>query len=228
MPRDYTSNIIAQIVSSYFELPVRVDWKSASGMPFPDRFEDAQLEFSGLATAWMDLKQVVWRAERVRFVPGMPARVVVTGPRVEIAVGKDELTRWLKRFELPYRLELAEDAIIVHTELAGMPVAELEARLEVVGGWFVLQPKRASIMGVPNYVASLFRTYLPLPPLAGNTRLESIDHEPDVLRMTFVLEDFEEQITPGLLPRLQKRLLPTLELPFASNYGGRPLRAARD
>jgi hypothetical protein len=40
-------------------------------------------------------------------------------------------------------------------------VAELEARLEVVSGWFVLQPKRASILGVPNYVASLFRTYLP-------------------------------------------------------------------
>lgn len=227
MARDYASNVIAQIVSSYFELPVRIDWKKASGMPFPDRFEDAQLEFSGVATAWMDLKQVVWRASQVRFIPGMPARIEVTGPRVEIAVGKDELTRWLKRFELPYRLELAEDAIIVHTELAGLPVAELEARLEVVGGWFVLQPKRASIMGVPNYVASLFRTYLPLPPLAGNTRLESIDHEPEVLRMTFALEDFEEQITPGLLPRLQKRLLPTLELPFSGGYAARPARPTR-
>jgi hypothetical protein len=44
-----------------------------------------------------------------------------------------------------------------------------------------------------------------MPPLAGNTRLESIRHEPDLLRLTFGLEDFDEQVTPGLLARLQKR-----------------------
>ena len=225
MSREPAASVIDQLVSSYFELPVHIDWERASGMPFPDRFDNASLRFSGLATAWMDLKQVVWRAAHVRFVPGMPATVRVTGPQVEIAVGKDEITRWLQRFELPYRVELSNDAIVLHTELAGMPVAELEARLEVIGGWFVLQPKRASILGVPNYVASLFRTYLPLPPLAGNTRLESIRHEPDVLRLTFGLEDFEEQVTPGLLPRLQKRLLPTLEMPFANALSRRrPLR----
>jgi len=227
MSRQVTSNVIDQLVSSYFELPVQIDWGHASGMPFPDSFDDASLTFAGLATAWMDLKQVIWRAEHVRFVPGMPATVKVTGPLVEIAVGKDELARWLKRFDLPYRIELAKDAIIVHTELAGLPVAELEARLAVVSGWFVLQPKRASVLGVPNYVAALFRTYLPLPPLAGDTRLESIRHEPDVLRLTFALQDFEEQVTPGLLPRLQKRLLPTLEMPFGNLLGnGRAIRPA--
>jgi hypothetical protein len=227
MNRQSTASVIDQLVSSYFELPVHIDWERASGLPFPDQFDNASLRFSGLATAWMDLKQVVWRAAHVRFVPGMPATIRVTGPQVEIAVGKDEITRWLKRFELPYRVELSGDAIVLHTELAGMPVAELEARLEVIGGWFVLQPKRASILGVPNYVASLFRTYLPLPPLAGNTRLESIRHEPDVLRLTFALDDFEEQVTPGLLPRLQKRLLPTLEMPFANALSRRrPLRPA--
>ena len=208
------SRVVDQLVSSYFELPVRIDWKKATGMPFPDQFEDAKLEFSGFATAWLDLKQVVWRAHHVRFATGMPATVRVSQPRVEIAVGKAELTRWLKRFELPYRLELAEDAIVIHTELAGFPVAELEARLEVVNGWFVLQPRRASVLGMPNYMASLFRTYLPLPPLAGNTRLDAIHHEPELLRLTFTLEDFEEQVTPGLLARLQKRLLPTLAMPF--------------
>jgi hypothetical protein len=227
MTRPAGSNVIDQLVSSYFELPVRIHWKKATGLPFPDRFEEARLEFAGIATAWMDLKQVIWRAHHVRFVPGMPAKVQVTEPRVEIAVGKAELGRWLKRFQLPYRLELTEDAIVIHTELAGFPVAELEARLEVVGGWFVLQPRRATILGMPNYVASLFRTYLPLPPLAGNTQLEAIRHEPELLRLTFALEDFEEQVTPGLLARLQKRLLPTLELPFAGvSPGGRTIRPA--
>jgi hypothetical protein len=214
MTRAAGSSVIDQMVSSYFELPVHIDWAHATGLPFPDRFEQPELQFSGLATAWMDLQEVIWRADHVHFVPGMPASVKVRGPRVEVAIGKDDLTRWLKRFELPYRVELTEDAIVLHTEFGGFPVAELEARLEVVGGWFLLQPKRASILGVPNYVASLFRTYLPMPPLAGNTRLESIRHQPDVLRLTFGLEDFEEQVTPGLLGRLQKRLLPTLDLGF--------------
>lgn len=222
MARNTSSNVIDQLVSSYFELPVRIAWEKASGLPFPDRFEHARLELAGLATAWMELQQVVWLADHVRFIAGFPGRVQVHGPRVQIAVGKAALDRWLQRFELPYRLELAEDALIVHTEIAGFPLAKLEARLEVVNGWFVLQPKRASVLGVPNYVATLFRTYLPLPPLAGNTRLEAIAHEPDQLRLTFGLEDFEELVTPGLLGRLQKRLIPTLEVPFFGAASGPP------
>ncbi|MEZ5557877.1 MAG: hypothetical protein R3E86_04940 [Pseudomonadales bacterium] len=203
------SNLIDQLVSSYLELPVSIDWQTAKGIPFPTEFEGARLKFGGLSTSWMDLQQVVWCADRVRFVPGLPAHVQVEGPRVEIAVGQAELDRWLKRFELPYRIELADDALIVHTELAGFPIGEFETRLEVVNGWFVLQPKRASILGVPNYVATLFRTYLPIPPLSRSTRLERIDHKRGQLRVTFRLEDFDEAVTPGLLNRLNQCLRPT-------------------
>jgi hypothetical protein len=220
MAQPSSSIVIDQLVSSYFELPVRIHWRKASGLPFPDHFHDARLELSGLATAWMQLEQVVWLADSVRFVAGFPATVAVKGPKVQIAVGKADLDRWLKRFDLPYRLELGHDALIVHTEIAGFPVAELEARLEVVNGWFVLQPKRASVLGMPNYVAALFRTYLPLPPLSGTIRLDAIAHERERLRLTFALDDFEEQVTPGLLARLQKRLIPTLEMPmFGANRG---------
>lgn len=212
------SPVIDQLVSSYFELPVSVAWQRATGMPFPDRFEEARLTFAGLATSWLDLKQVTWRAQRVRFVPGMPATVEVRGPRVEIAVGKAELARWLKRFELPFRVELTEEAIVIHTELAGVSVAEIEAHLEVVNGWFVLQPRRTTVLGVPNYLASLFRTYLPLPPLSGNIELDAIEHERELLRLVFRLEDFDEPVTPGLLSRLQQRLLPTLALPEAGRW----------
>lgn len=205
------SSVIDQLVSSYFEQPVKLHWDKALGLPFPDRFEGARLEFAGLATAWMDLKQVIWRAERVRFVPGLPARIEVAGPRVEIAVGQEAIDRWLRRFELPYRIELGAEALIIHTEIAGFPIAQLEARLAVVNGWFVLQPKRASILGVPNYVAALFRTYLPLPPLTGSTKLVDIGHESGLLRLTFALEDFVEEVVPGMLARVQKRLMPTFD-----------------
>jgi hypothetical protein len=212
------SNVISELVSSYFELPVSIHWEKASGLPFPDRFEQARLEFGGLATAWLDLKQVIWRADQIRFIAGFPARVEVMGPRVEIAIGQAELDRWLNRFKLPYRLVLKEDALVVHAEIAGLPLGEFETRIEVVNGWFVLQPKRATILGVPTYVASLFRTYLPLPPLSGDTRLVGVEHQTGQLRAIFGLDDFEEQVTPGLLSRLQARLLPTLSSPFGGMF----------
>jgi hypothetical protein len=223
MSRRTRSSVIEQLIGSYFELPVRVDWARASGLPFPDEFHDARLAFAGIATAWLPLDEVIWHAAHVRFVPGMPARIRVGAPRVEIAVGRAELERWIARFELPYRLELTDDGLVVHTEIAGFPVARLDARLEVERGWFVLQPTRASVLGLPNYLASLFRTYLPLPPLAGDTRLEQIEHRTDQLRLTFGLPDFEELVTPGLLVRLQRRLMPTLALPQAGMdvQGGR-------
>jgi len=142
----------------------------------------------------------------------------VKGPRVEIAVGQAELDRWLSRFQLPYRLVLKEDALVVHAEIAGLPLGEFETRIEVVNGWFVLQPKRATILGVPTYVASLFRTYLPLPPLSGDTRLIGVEHQTGQLHAIFGMDDFEEQVTPGLLSRLQARLLPTLSSPFGGMF----------
>ncbi len=211
MPSDNRSDVIDQLVGSYLKLPVFASWEEASGIPFPDRFRGARLELQGLATAWFNLEQIVWRADEVRIMPGLPASVDLKGVSVEIAIGQQELDRWLKQFRLPYRLELADKGLIVHTELAGFPLAQFETKLEVVGGWFVLEPKSASILGVPGYVSSLFRSYLPMPPLSRESRLAAIEHEPGRLRLRFALEDFVEEVSPGLLGRLRKRFFPMIE-----------------
>ena len=128
-----------------------------------------------------------------------------------MAIGQEALDRWLQRFQLPYRLELGEDALIVHTEIAGFPVAQFETTIEVVGGWFVMKPKKATIFGLPSYVSSIFQTYLPIPPLSSESKLSGIHHGAGTLRLTFELQDFEEDITPGLLLRLQKRFFPVID-----------------
>ena len=202
------SDIIDQLIGSYLKVPVSVRWKRASGLPFPDTFIDARLEFQGIATAWLNLEQVAWEAREARFLPGFPAKFALTGPSVMISVGQAELDRWVSRFQLPYRLELGKEGLTVHTRIAGFPLAEFETRLEVIDGWFILQPQRASILGVPSYVASLFRTYLPLPPLSSETKLAAIEHDTGVLRLRFDLGDFEEEVSPGILARLRKRFFP--------------------
>lgn len=212
---DNRSEVIDQLVSSYLKLPVAINWTEARGLPFPDTFVGAQLEFAGIATAWLNLERVIWRAEELRFVPGLPAKVYLRGPSMEMVVGQAEVDRWREQFVLPYRLELADSGIIVHTELAGFPLGEFETGLEVVGGWFVLEPKRATVLGVPSYVSSLFRTYLPVPPLSAEIRLAGIAHETGLLRITFAIDDFDEDVSPGLLARLQNRFFPLSSPPGA-------------
>lgn len=213
-----TETLIDQLVSSWLERPVRVTWSHASGLPLPDLYEDPAIAFSGLATAWLDLDTVIWRAGRVAFTPGLPAALAVTAPVLAVTVAQAAVDRWLGRFDLPFRLELGADALIVHTEVAGLPLARLEARIGIVNGWFVLQPQRASFLGMPNYLATLFRTYLPLPPLADSARLAEIRHAPGQLTLAFALRDFTETVTPGLFLRLQRRLTPTVEGPFGGLF----------
>ena len=89
-----------------------------------------------------------------------------------------------------------------------MPVTKTETELRIQRGWFVLQPKRAEFLGVRARLVSMFRTYVPLPRLAPQTRLTGIEHAQGLLRLELSLDDFEEDVTIGLLDRLQKRFLP--------------------
>lgn len=205
------SDLLDELLSSYLKIPVIMYWDRADGIPFPDHFEGARVEFQGIATSWLDLDRIVCEADEVRLRHGIPARLEMKNPGIEISIGQKALDKWMSRFQLPYRLELGENALIVHTEIAGFPVAEFETSIEVDGGWFVLKPERASIFGVPGYVSSLFRTYLPVPPLSRETRLTRITHERGIVRLGFTINDFEEEVSPGLLSRLQKRFFPVVD-----------------
>jgi hypothetical protein len=217
---DNRSDLIDELLSTYLKVPVMLYWEGASGLPFPDRFTRPRAEFQGIATDWLDLERIACTAERTRFVHGMPAILKVEDPGLEITIGQKALDRWLQRFPMPYRLELGAEALIVHTEIAGFPVAEFETTLDIVGGWFVLKPKRTSFFGVPGYVSSIFQTYLPVPPLSRDTRLAGIEHAKGRLTLRFALSSFEEEVTPGLLIRLRKKFFPVVDQ--LAGWMGRP------
>ena len=202
------SDAIDQLLGSYLEMPVKVGWEGAAVDALLGRFDGARVELAGIATSWLRLKRIVLTAERARISPDVPPRLEIEKPRVEISIDQAEIDRWLGRFELPFRLELAEEGLGVRTEIAGFPVAAFETRLEVVRGWFVLRPRKASLLGVPGWVPSLFRSYLPLPPLTEDARVVGIGHGAGSLSLTIALDDFEERVGPGLLERLRHRVLP--------------------
>jgi hypothetical protein len=202
------SDVLDQLVSRYLEQPVKASWEGTATDLLRGSLDDARLELGGVATAWMPLEGVVLSARRAELQPGVPAIIRVEDPSLLVSVGQRDVSKWVERFQLPFELHLTERGLLAKAKVAGLQIGEVEARVEVVGGWFVLQPRRASLLGVPNYAAWLFRTYLPLPPMAEGARLQEIGHEEGQLRLRFQVESFEEDLTPGLLGRLRRRLLP--------------------
>ena len=202
------SDAIDQWLSSYLELPVKLSFEGSVGDALRGTFEGPSLEIAGVATAWLPLERIRLRASRAILTPGLPAALAVEEPVVSLTVGQRDLDRWQGGSQLPFRISLGEKGLTVNTGVAGVVISEFEVQLEVVSGWFVLRPRRASILGIPSQVASWLRAYLPLPPISPEARLSGIDHAPGKLTLHFSISDFEENITPGLLQRLRKRLLP--------------------
>src|SRR5690606_5887969 len=108
----------------------------------------------------------------------------------------------------PFTLALRERDVELALDVVGIPVTRAAASLEIDRGWFVLRPKQASLFGLQNHLAALFRTYFPMPRLAPETRLSSIRHHPGALVLPPARSDFEEDLTPGLVEGLQRRSLP--------------------
>ena len=202
------SEAIDQLLSRALELPVRVHWEGSAADTLRGSFAGVQFELAGVATAWLSLERLTLRAEHAHLHPGLPARLAIEGARVSVTVGQRDVDPWVESLGLPFALELCEKGLRVHTEVAGLPLSDFETRLEVVRGWFVLRPQRAAVLGVPNALARFFRTYLPLPPLGKDVRLAEIEHASRRLTLHFEVEDFEEDLTPGMLRRLRRRLVP--------------------
>jgi len=202
------SDALDQWLSSYLEMPVKIAWEGALADALRGRLDGVSFEMAGVATAWMPLERIVVHADHARFTPGFPARIRVEAPVVQFTVGQRDLDRWQNGFQLPFKLKLAREGLVVNTEIAGLPISEFETTLEVVRGWFVLKPRRAAILGVSNQLARLFRAYLPLPPLSPDARVVAIEHGTDRLSIHLGLSDFDEEITPGMLTRLRRRVLP--------------------
>ena len=202
------SDAIDQWLSSYLEQPVKLSWEGSAADALRGQFEGVHVEVAGLATAWLPLERIAMHADRLRLTPGLPAVIGVEGVAVSITVGQRDLDRWQGGFQLPFRLRLAEKGLVLHTEIAGLSITEFETQLEVVRGWFVLRPQRASFLGIGAQAASWLRAYLPLPPISPEARLIGIDHAEARLTLHFGVSDFEEEVSRGMPQRLRRRLLP--------------------
>ena len=217
------SDAIDQLLSTYLKFPAQVSWKGALADSARGIFEGGRLELAGVAVLAMPFDRLILETDRFQFSPGLPARISATGPRVIVSIDQRQINRWLTQARAPFELLLTERAIEFRMDIAGFPLSRAETELQVQGGWFVLKPKRAEFLGFQNRLASLFRAFVPLPRLAPQTRLTGIEHHEGAIRLEMSLDDFEDEITPGLVERLQVRFLP-----FAQQFSQKPAPTSQD
>lgn len=208
------SDAIDELISTYLAMPARVSWKGALGDSVRGTFVGGRLELAGVAVLALPCQRLVLESERFQFTPGLPARIQAVGPRIEMTIEQAQIDRWLARAKAPFRLALHDVGVELSVDVAGFAVTRAMAELRIDRGWFVLRPRRASFLGLDNRLASLFRAYFPMPRLAPETRLSGIRHEQGALVLEFRLDDFEEELRPGLAQRLQQRFLPLPPLRF--------------
>lgn len=202
------SDAIDQLISAYLKQPAKVTWKAAIGDSIRGIFEEGRIELAGVALLALPFDRLVFESDRFAFVPGLPAKIQVLRPRLEISIDQRQLDRWLARSRAPFALRLREDAIEFQMEVAGFPISRTLTNLEIADGWITLKPQHAEIFGLRSRLATLFRTSLPIPRLAPQTRISAIRHAEGALRLELTLDDFDDEVTPGLLDRLQSRFLP--------------------
>lgn len=163
-------------------------------------------ELPAYAVAGLVVDRFVVRAERVRVRPGLPP-VLVAGPvRLKAVVSQSNVDRWTRDLRLPVRLRLTEDGVVTTTGLGGIRVSELITEPTVVGGFLQLRPTRVSLLGVPTTLVRFLRGYLPLPPLPRSARLDAVEPADGELAVSFVIDRFEQPLTPDVTARLRSLL----------------------
>jgi len=215
------SDAIDQLLSRFLELPAKVSWRGALADSARGIFEGARLELAGVAVLALPFERLVLEAERFQFIPGIPARFAASQARITVSIDQRQIDRWLARARAPFDLILTEDSIEFRMDVAGFLLTRAKTEVAVEEGWIVLRPMEAELLGFRNRLATLFRTFLPLPRLAPQTRLTGIEHAPGALRLAMTLDDFEELITPGLVDRMQQRFLPFARLGSPRKSGER-------
>ena len=202
------SDAIDQLLSTYLKLPAKVSWQGALAESARGVFLGGRLELAGVALLALPFDRLILEAERFQFVPGIPAQITCTAARIIVSIEQRQVDRWLARARAPFDLQLTESGIEFRMNIAGFAFSRVQTEIEVRRGWFILRPRHAELMGFQSRLALLFRSYLPLPRLAPETRLSGVEHADGAIRIELTLDDFEEEISPGLVDRMQQRFLP--------------------
>ncbi len=182
------------------------------------RADPADLVRGRLSTLVIDVRAVrmaglvadraVIHIEDLTIAPGLPPRVQSGPVGVKVVVTQANVDRWTRAGHVPLRLRLSDEGVLVQAGVAGLHVGEVLANIDVDGALLTLRPVRASMLGLQTPLVGLLRGYLPLPPLPTGARLSRVDPGDGRIDVFFTLPPLDEPISPAIMRRLRRLLLP--------------------
>lgn len=186
--------------------PLRPQLKVSPSGLLRGEIDLVKLELPAYAVAGLVVDRFVVRAEHVRVQPGLPP-VLAAGPvGFKAVVSQNNVDRWTKDLRLPFRLRLTDEGVVTTAGVGGVRMGEVVTMPRVVGGFVQLQPTKASLLGVPTTLVRFLRGYLPLPPLPRSARLDDVEATDGELALSFVIDRFEQGLTPDVSERIRRLL----------------------
>ena len=197
---------IRRLLGPLADGPVLIRARPTAAGLLRGRIDVVRAELRGVATSGLVVDEVILRGTDVHVVPGLPARLRAGSLTIGVTVLQESIDRWLGSNLLPFSVTLDEDAVRGRTSVAGLSMGEVELEVANSGGWIVLRPRSATMMGVETPAVGLFRGLLPLPRLPDGTRLDRVRHGPGRITLIFDTGPLDEPLTPSLGDRLRQRL----------------------
>lgn len=195
------------VASRLLGQPVQLDWEGLRFESLRPGLSNGRADLGARSLGRLDVDAVRLESDRVVFSAGLPPRVAVRGLRVRVSIDQSRVDDWTRRGSVPFEVRLTAAGLIVRTELGPIPASEFHAEVGIRGGWCVIRPQRAALLGMPSTPVVRFPIRLPLPAISGNVELRAVEHAPSRLHLHFDVCDFEEPLGRGLGERLRTRLL---------------------
>lgn len=186
--------------------PLRPELKISPAGLLRGELDLVKIELPAYAVAGLVIDRFIVRAEHVRVQPGLPPVLVAEPVGFTAVVSQDNVDRWTRDLRLPFRLKLTEQGVVTTTGFGGVRMGEVVTMPAVVGGFVQLRPTKASLLGVPTTLVRFLRGYLPLPPLPRSARLEGVEASDGELALSFVIDRFEQPLTPDVSERIRRLL----------------------
>lgn len=186
--------------------PLRPELKISPAGLLRGEIDLVKLELPAYAVAGLVIDRFIVRAEHVRVQPGLPPVLVAEPVGFTAVVSQENVDRWTRDLHLPFRLKLTEEGVVTTTGFGGVRMSEIVTMPAVVGGFVQLQPTKASLLGVPTTLVRFLRGYLPLPPLPRSARLDDVEASDGELSLSFVIDRFEQPLTPDVSERIRQLL----------------------
>jgi hypothetical protein len=211
-PADLLIGLLDGTLSRVVRRPVKARAKLSAVNAMLGTVDVMVFELGDIDLAGLNIERLVVHVESVRVQPGFPPRLRTGEVGFKATVAQDAVDQWVRRTRLPVRLLLTDEGIVVTTSVRGFALGEMATEVAVSGHFITLQPKRASIVGLPAPVLRVARGFLPLPPLPRGARLTRVDHEAERVTAWFALDPIDQPLTPAIARSIRPRLLPRVRL----------------